>query len=455
MGFNIFYNMNIIGKKLYFIGIGGISMSALAKLSISLGALVSGSDIKQNDETVTLEKLNVKINFLQQAKNITNDIDIVIYSSAIKLDNLELKEAKKQNKNIYNRAEFLAEICKMYKVVIAIAGTHGKTTTTGMLTNVLECAGLDPTVHIGGELDGIGNLRIGNTEYFITEACEYDKSFLTLRPNYVVVTNIDYDHVDTYPTRESYMESFYLFCSRCKMNGRIILDDKTIIKNAKCYLKNVKITQNQIKNINFDKNICYSYDFYFGGVEIKNIKLNIPGEFNLYNSSKVVALCLILGIAPEFIKKGLENFGGVKRRFEKKGTFCGANVVIDYAHHPTEIKENIKLAKKLSRGKLYVVFQPHTFSRTMVFWDEFCNAFSFCDEAIIYPIYSAREKPIENIDSKRLCKDIIKKNVNAKYFKCFKDIENYLKDKLSKEDTILILGAGDICNLADYLTNKN
>jgi len=444
--------MELKNKHIHFIGIGGISMSALAHFAIANGAIISGSDIQENEETSKLRELGCNIYVGHNSENIKDYVEFVVYSSSIKKDNEEYKEAVFRNLYMMTRADFLAEISKKYKNVIAVAGSHGKTTTTAMLAKILIDAGMDPTVHIGGNWSEIGgNYRLGGSKYFVTEACEYDKSFLSLRPMYLIITNIDWDHVDTYPTPELYKGAFNILLKRCKMDGCVISDIQTINKNAKCNSKIVKISEKHIQNIKSYKKYCYSYDFYFAGESVQDIELSVPGEFNVYNSAKVVALALALGVSKEIIKESLKNFTGVCRRFEKAGTFCGGDVIVDYAHHPTEIKENIHLVKENVGGKLHCVFQPHTFSRTSVLWHDFCAAFDEVDDLILYPIYPAREWPMPNVTSEKLAHAIAQRGISCRYLDSFAKIKSWLASVVSPGDVVLILGAGNIANLRDVI----
>jgi len=377
---------------------------------------------------------------------------MVVYSASIKKDNEEYLEAEARNLYMMTRAEFLAEIAKQYKNVIAVAGSHGKTTTTAMLAKILIDSGFNPTVHIGGDWDEIGgNFRLGGNEYFVTEACEYDKSFLELRPNYLVITNIDWDHVDTYPTPELYRHAFHQLYNRCKVDGCIITDADINIKNAKCNIKNVKINEKNIKNVKKYKKFGYKYDFIFGGVELKNIELCVPGKFNVSNSSKAVALALILGVPKESIIKSLNRFRGVGRRFQKVGVYNGADIIVDYAHHPTEVRANIEVLKENLAGRLFCVFQPHTYSRLGIFWQDFCVVFDKVDDLVVYPVYSAREYPIKNVDSEKLSQCIMQRGVSCQYLDSFAKVKSYLGSVVNPGDVILILGAGNIVDLKDVL----
>ena len=446
--------MELKNKKIFFIGIGGVSMSTLAKFAKELGADVCGSDAIFSPKLLELERLNIKTFVGHKKENLSKETQLVVYSSAILAENEELVFAKSLGIKTISRAKFLSIICDKFETVIAVAGSHGKTTTVAMIATIFKNWGLKFTLHIGGDVkcDEL-NLGVGGN-IFLTEACEYEKNFLQLKPTHSIITNIDYDHVDTYKNSYEYKNAFCEFISR---TSKLVVMEKgqvNNIKNAKCNTKILKITKKHVKNVKMYKNACYQFDFALDN-KWYNFKLGVPGKFNVFNASKAILFAYNFGVPVKTIQKSLIEFCGVSRRFESKGLFCGAEIFLDYAHHPTEIYENIKLAKTIAKGKVFVVFEPHTFSRTKSFWNEFVDAFCFADQVFIYPIYPAREKPICGVTSKSLAKDLHDSGIKSLFVSSFEDIKNNLTGVVKNGDILLILGAGKIDVLANFLCNYN
>ncbi len=445
-------------SHVHFIGIGGISMSALAHILISKGLKVTGSDWTETNITKTLQKSGAEI-FIGQnrAENIKNP-DLVVYTAAVANDNPELCEAKNKGIETIERADFLGELMKDFNFPISISGTHGKTTTTSMLSCVLLEADEDPTILVGGELNAIGgNYYIGKDKYLIFEGCEYVDSFLKFNPYAALILNIEADHLDYFRDIEHIKDSFNKFMLKIPENGFVVVnaDDKNVldsIKNVKCEI----ITYGEkgsysFKNISFDENGYGIFDIYKDDEKLANLHLNVGGKHNISNATAVFAASHKLGVDIKCIVKGIKSFNGTKRRFEYKGIINGAKVYDDYAHHPTEIAATYSTASKMKHNKTWVVFQPHTYSRTKALLDDFVTALSNFDNVIITDIYAAREKNNVGITAEAIS-DKIK---NARYISDFSEISEHLKDNVKPDDIVITMGAGTITNLSKFLFDIN
>lgn len=436
-------------SHIHFIGIGGISMSALAHILISNGYRVSGSDANSTTITDKLIKSGVNFTPFHSADNIT-DCDVVCYTAAIPKTNPELVRAKEKNIPVLERAELLGQIMQKYKFPLAVAGTHGKTTTTSMLSLILMNADLDPTVLVGGELPQIGgNLRLGNNSYLVFEACEYVESFLHFNPFLSIITNIEEDHLDYFKDINHIISSFAKFIKLTDKNGFVILprDDEnamSISREVECNLitYGIKSTDADFTatNIKLKNNGCYKFDVLYQGEKFVSLSLNVTGMHNVSNAVAATAAAVQLGIDKEAIKTGLEEFTGTKRRFEKLGELCGATIVDDYAHHPTEIEATLKSAKNTNANQVWCIFQPHTYSRTKAFLKDFAHALSFADKVIITDVYPAREKYDGTIHSCDLAIEID----NSVYMNDFKAIERYVKANIQENDLVITMGAGNV-----------
>ncbi len=444
-------------KHIYFIGIGGISMSALARILVQKGINVSGSDIKESELTKKLEGEGIEVKYTQVAENITPDIDHVVYTAAISKDNPELKKAQELNIPLVNRASLLSDIMKGYKYSIGVSGTHGKTSTTSMLSHILIEAKKDPTISVGGMLPLIGgNLKIGKEEFFLTEACEYTNSFLELSPNVEVILNIEADHLDFFKDLDDIRKSFKKFIAKLDDNGILVINEKISNKeelldgfSGKVYSFGLGKGYVNAKNINYDFEGKAEFDLYVEDKYMGKIKLSVYGEHNILNALAAIATGMALDISLEDIKRGLEGYGGVHRRFEIKGTVRGLTVIDDYAHHPGEIEATIEAAKKLKYKRLCVVFQPHTYSRTKALLEDFARVLSKADLVVLADIYAAREKDTLGVSSKDIETLINKKSQKAYYFPTFDEIESFVLSKLDKGDICITMGAGDIYKLGE------
>ena len=444
-------------KHIYFIGIGGISMSALARILVQKGINVSGSDIKESELTKKLEGEGIEVKYTQVAENITPDIDHVVYTAAISKDNPEFKKAQELNIPLVNRASLLSDIMKGYKYSIGVSGTHGKTSTTSMLSHILIEAKKDPTISVGGMLPLIGgNLKIGKEEFFLTEACEYTNSFLELSPNVEVILNIEADHLDFFKDLDDLRKSFKKFIAKLDDNGILVINEKISNKeelldgfSGKVYSFGLGKGYVNAKNINYDFEGKAEFDLYVEDKYMGKIKLSVYGEHNILNALAAIATGMALDISLEDIKRGLEGYGGVHRRFEIKGTVKGLTVIDDYAHHPGEIEATIEAAKKLKYKRLCVVFQPHTYSRTKALLEDFARVLSKADLVVLADIYAAREKDTLGVSSKDIETLINKKSQKAYYFPTFDEIESFVLSKLDKGDICITMGAGDIYKLGE------
>lgn len=438
-------------KKVHFIGIGGISMSGLAAVLLNSGFKVSGSDAK---DSIIIEKLRAsgaEIYIGHRRENI-NDVDLIVYTAAIPSNNPELLEAKNKKIQLMDRAEFLGHIMKGHKYNVAISGTHGKTTCTSMLSHVTIEGDLDPTILIGGELDVIGgNFRIGNSEYFLTEACEYKQSFLKFFPYVGVILNIDADHLDCYKDINEIADTFEAFSKLIPTDGYLVGygEDsrvKDILDKANCNtlsygFENADITA---KNINFNKMGCASFDIYKDNKNLFSISLNVPGKHNILNALATICVSLIFNLNHNSITSGLSNCKGAHKRFEYKGEINGVTVIDDYAHHPTEIKATLSTAQKIEHNKIYCVFQPHTYTRTKTLFNEFTTAFDDADELILMDIYAAREKDTGIVSSNMLGDAIRKRGINCVNVHSHNEALEYVKSKVNNNDLLLTVGAGDV-----------
>jgi UDP-N-acetylmuramate--alanine ligase len=449
-------------KKVHFIGIGGISMSGLAEILLENGYKVSGSDAKASNMTDKLSHQGAEIFIGQSADNI-KDADLVVYTAAISEDNPELIRAKELALPLMDRAEFLGYVMKGHKYNLTISGTHGKTTTTSMISHIFLQANLDPTILVGGELDIInGNVRTGKSDYFIAEACEYKASFLKFFPYIGVILNIEADHLDFYRDIYHIKDTFIEFTKLIPKEGYLVAyaEDKVlkeVIPHANCNVITYGIEEGLIraKNISYNDRGCASFDVYRGEERLFDVHMNVPGKHNILNALASVASALCLNVDYKYITEGLASFFGTHRRFEVKGTKNGVTVVDDYAHHPTEIKAALGAAKNYPHKRIFCVFQPHTYTRTITLFDDFTNSFFDADEIILADIYAAREKFSNRVNSDMLGDAIREKGLSCKNFHSFEEIKVYLETQLQEGDLLITVGAGDVYKIGEmYLDDK-
>lgn len=447
-------------NKIYFIGIGGVSMSGLATILANKNKIISGSDISKSVATNKLEALGIKINYTQVSENI-KDIDLIVYTAAISNNNPEIIKAKEISIPLIDRAQLLGLLMRDFKFPISIAGTHGKSTTTSMISEIFINGELNPTITVGGNLNSIGgNLKIGGSDYFVVESCEYFDSFLQFYPHSAVILNIELDHVDYFSNLEAIENSFIKFANNINKDGSLIISNK--IKNIKEFYNNVDcniitfgIGSGDIsgKNIRYEKNLLV-FDLTYFGNNLGEIKLQVYGNHNIENALAAIGMALSYGINIEVIKNSLENFKGIGRRFEYKGTFNKAKIIDDYAHHPTEIKCTLSAVQNLPHNKIWSIFQPHTFSRTKDLLEDFSKSFDDSDIIILLDIYSAREPYTNEIHSKHLNKLLLERGKESYYFSSFEEAEEYIKNNIEKEDILITMGAGDIYKLGESLLKK-
>ncbi|HLP14660.1 MAG TPA: UDP-N-acetylmuramate--L-alanine ligase [Bacteroidota bacterium] len=441
-------------KKIHFIGIGGIGMSGIAEILIDQGFRVSGSDRSLGEVTERLTALGAEVFEGHKASNLAADVDTVVYSSAVMLDNPEIAEALKRKIPTVRRAEMLAEVMRL-KYGIGIAGTHGKTTTTSMVSLVLMEGGLDPTVIVGGKLTGLGgtNARLGKGDFIVVEADEFDRSFLSITPTVAVLTTLETDHLDCYRDLEDIKGAFVQFANKVPFYGFIVMClDEPALQDIMPHLSKKKIItygltpQADVQAVDIvHKENTVTFTVVRQYTELGQITLQLPGRHNVQNALAAVSVGLELGVPFEKVKAGIDKFTGVYRRWEKKGEARGIVVYDDYAHHPTECKATLSGVKAGWRRRVVCVFQPHLYSRTRDFYEEFGKAFLLADVLVVTDVYPAREEPIQGVTGELITQA-------AKQFG-HKDV-HYVKDKsqvvdaLSKitrsGDIVVTMGAGDI-----------
>lgn len=447
-------------KLIHFIGIGGISMSAIAEILKNKGCIISGSDGTKSETTDHLKKIGIDISIGHNKNNIPMGCSLVVYTAAIPEDNCEITEARARGIKTVERAVLLGLLMQEYKYPICISGTHGKTTTTSMVSEIFLADNADPTIMVGGILPSIGgNFRFGKNEYFIAESCEYCDSFLSFYPHSAIILNVDHDHTDYFPTIEDTYRSFNKFACLVPSDGFIVINADIpnlgrILDNTHCtiitYGENGDISP---KNIRFDENGCAEYDIILEEEEF-TIKLSVPGIHNVYNSVAAAVLASAYGIDKESIIKGLENFTGTHRRFEIVGKKNGAVIVDDYAHHPTEIKATVASARAHEINRLICVFQPHTYSRTKSFLKEFAEAFRGADKVIVTDIYAAREPFTDEISSEDIVKLMKRIHIDAVYIPELKAAAAEALSILDNNDMLITIGAGNVYTVGQMILDK-
>lgn len=444
----------------HFIGIGGISMSGLAEILLKEGFTVSGSDAKESTLTKQLAQKGAQIFYGQRASNIIDGIDCVVYTAAISRDNAELIEAVARKIPMLTRAELLGQLMQNYDTPIAVSGTHGKTTTTSMISHILLEGDLDPTISVGGILQAIGgNIRVGNSGTFITEACEYTNSFLHFFPKISVILNIEEDHLDFFKDLEDIRHSFHQFAALLPSDGTLIINSniqnyQEIYAGLDCRIITYGSSPDadySFTNITYNDQGHVSFDLIKGGAFSDHIDLSVTGDHNVSNALSAIAVADLLNISRTTTKKGLLSFTGTDRRFEYKGTLNGVTIVDDYAHHPTEIKATLKAAQHYPHGSLWCIFQPHTYTRTKAFFHEFAEALSHADHLVLADIYAARETDTLGISSSDLADEICRLGKDAHYFSSFEEIEAFVKEHCVPGDLLITMGAGDVVTIGDDL----
>ena len=445
---------------IHFIGIGGISMSGLAEILLKRDFTISGSDMKASEMTEHLSSIGAKVMIGQKASNASKDVDLVVYTAAIREDNEEFAAFKALGVPMMTRATLLGQIMRNYLRSIAVAGTHGKTTTTSMISHILLEAMADPTISVGGILDRIqGNILVGQSDIFLTEACEYTNSFLEFYPLYSIILNVEEDHMDFFKDLEDIKHSFHQFASQTAKDGLIIINGDMDPKEDVLAGLTQKVAtfgmkegnDYSAKDIIYDADGNVSYTLLEDGQESVRVTLSVKGMHNLLNSLAAIACARAMGIDTDAMLRGLRSFGGTKRRFEYKGSLKGVSVVDDYAHHPTEIAATITAAQNYPHDDLWIVFQPHTYSRTKAFLPEFAQALSKADHVILADIYAAREPDTGLVSSMDIVNLMKEAGADVYYFPSFEEIENFLLTVLKGHDLLITMGAGDVVKIGEEL----
>ena len=450
-------------KKIFLIGIGGCGVSAIGKILHQMGFEVSGSDVKESSNTIRLRDLGIKV-FIEHDASHLRDADLVVYSSAVSKDNVEYAEAIAKGIPIIRRAEMLSWIMNRYKARIAVAGTHGKPTTTSMIAKILYDGGLDPAYMIGGETDYVdGNARMGKGVYSVAEADESDGSFLELDPTVTVVTNIEPDHMEYFGTVDNLNNVFEQFVNKTDKDGLLVIgiDSPETYKISKeTSLRTITYGKHpesdvQAENFSFDVNGSV-FNVIYKGKNMGEMRLSVPGEQNIVNSLAAIIVGIEAGVPFASIVSILKSFTGAKRRFQIIGEVNGIMVVDDYAHHPTEIKATLKAAKMGwgSERRIVSVFQPHRYTRTLNLFSQFGEAFIDSDLVILTDIYSAGETPIPNVDGKLIANEVTKCQKDVLYIPRKEKIAEMLSKNLKRKDMVLIMGAGDINTVAKELLSR-
>ena len=449
-------------KNIHFVGIGGIGMSGIAEVLLNLGYTISGSDLSQSDITQRLAVLGAKIFAGHDASHL-GDADVAVTSTAVKSNNPEVLEAQRRGIPVIPRAEMLAELLKM-KFSIAVSGSHGKTTTTSMVSTVLAHGGLDPTMVIGGKLASIGsNAKMGDGEVIVAEADESDGSFLKLSPSLAVITNIDREHLDYYRDIEEIKEAFLQFANIVPFYGSTILcfDDENV-KTILPQIKRKTITYGLTSSADYraiDIKFAGSsstFSLVYKGTPCGDVTLNVPGRFNVYNALATIAVAREFDMEYPAICEGLKRFVGVHRRLEVKGKSRGITVVDDYGHHPTEIRETLAAAKHVWKDRIIVVFQPHRYTRTKALFEEFLTAFPNADTLIVTDIYAASEDPIDGVNALSLCEGIRRcGNRDVTYLSDFDDIVKHLLSIAKPTDVIITQGAGNVWKIGEEFLKRS
>lgn len=443
-------------KKIHFIGIGGSGMFPIARILKEKGYEITGSDIYESDTIEKVRNIGITVSMEQKEENIV-DQDLVVFSAAIKDENPEIIAAKNKNIPMIERSVMLGIIFKDYKNSIGVAGTHGKTTTTSMITSILIDAGKDPTAVIGGTLNKIkGNSHLGKSDIIVGEACEYVDSFLKLYPYCSVITNVDSDHLDYFKTFDNVKKSFRQFASQT--SGILVVNGDD--ENARECVDNLKIktvffgfSKNNdyyADNIVFNELQMATFSIMHKDKKIADVSLSVPGKHNIYNALAAFLVAENLGVETEKICEALKNFKGAHRRFEILERINGITIADDFAHHPTEIESTLNFVKKMNFKRVWTIFQPHTYSRTFMFINEFAKALSISDKVVISDILPVREVNVYNIHSE----DLVNKVPNAVYVPTFEEIADFIVNNAISGDLVLTMGGGNVYKCADMIVSR-
>ncbi len=443
------------GKKGHLIGIGGVSMSPLAEVLHDMGLVIKGSDISESEKVSSLRKKGIEIDIGHSAGNIGEDTDFIVRTAAARDDNVEVLAARKLNIPVFERTEAWGTLMKDYKNAVCVSGTHGKTTTTSMVTHILMAAEHDPTVMLGGTLPLLqASHRIGKGETIILEACEYYNSFLSFSPTIAVILNVDSDHLDFFKDLDDIKNSFHNFAKLVPEHGFIVANgDDANTMSAISGINRQVITFGTTESSDvFAKNVTFkgastSFDVFYKGEFFQDVRLNVPGMHNVYNALAATAAAICIGVSPISVKYGLAGFTGAGRRFEFKGKYNGADVYDDYAHHPRELKAILDAVEPLGYKRVVAVFQPHTYTRTNALFDDFVEQLKRPDLLYLTEIYAAREQNTLGISSADIAREI----PNSQFFAEFSELEESLKWTASPGDLILTIGAGDVFQIGEHI----
>ncbi len=449
-------------QNIHFIGIGGISMSGLASILLRKGFTVTGSDVNKSDTTRMLEEAGAVIHYGHRPGNIAPSTDLVIYTVAVKLDNPEMMAAREMGIPIFDRAALLGRLFSDFEKSIAVAGTHGKTTTTSMVAHILDASHCDPTVSVGGILPLIGgNIKTGQTEWFVSEACEYYDSFLKFFPKIAVILNVEADHLDYFEDLAHIRRSFRSFTENVPADGFVVINREVddlgeLVDGIEATVVTYGIEDDTAdytaKNIVFNDMGFAKFECYEKGECLGKVELQVPGIHNVGNALAALASGRCFGLPLHDMCNGLYHFKGTHRRFEYKGSLRGVRVVDDYAHHPTEIEATIKAVSNMTCKKLWVIFQPHTFTRTKALFNDFAKALSMADEVVLADIYSAsRETDPGDIHSRDLMHAIREYGTPCTYLPSFDEIEIFILENCEPGDLVITMGAGDIYLVGEAL----
>ena len=446
-------------KDVYMIGIGGASMSGLALILQDKGYNVSGLDMMKSTGVKRVREAGIEVAIGKEPEGI-EDSDLVVYTAAVSDDHPGLVAARKLGIPAIDRAELLGIIASEFKNVVAICGTHGKTTSTSMTAQIMVDCGMDPSVHIGGVLDSIGGgIRLGHSDIFLTEACEYKRSYMSLNPSHIVILNIDEDHLDYYRDINEIEESFRDFLRKLPDDGWALGcgEDPRIMRHFErlsCLHETFGISgvnDYHMNNICEDKLGHMHFDMCYHGESLGRVELAVPGAFNAMNALASLALCHHMGADMKKAMKSIAKFTGARRRFEKTGTLNGAEIFHDYGHNPAEMRNAVSIARKRCRGKLWVVVQPHTFSRVKKLYDGYLSCTQEADVTLVTDIFAAREVDPKDINSEMIVSSMKKNGVNAIHTPCFEDAERLIREGVKEGDLVITMGCGDIYKLNDML----
>jgi UDP-N-acetylmuramate--alanine ligase len=453
-------------QRVHFVGIGGIGMSGIAEVLLNLGYKVSGSDLKSSPITRRLATLGAQISEGHRAELVTG-AEVVVTSSAIAADNPEVAQARDLHIPVIPRAEMLAELMRL-KYGIAVAGMHGKTTTTSMVAEVLAGAGLDPTVVVGGRVDAMGsNARVGKSQYLVAEADESDRSFLKLSPILAVVTNIDREHMDCYRNMRDVTRAFLDFMDHVPFYGMVVVcNDDANLRRLLPHIRRRTVTYGMRRGSDFRIKLGESatilaenrplsrFEVSYRNQHLGEFSLHVPGAHNVLNATAAIAVGIGLDLQPDQIRTALERFRGVDRRFQLRGKAAGVSVIDDYGHHPTEIRATLAAARQCGFRKVHVIFQPHRYTRTQDLMDDFASAFGDADTLLVLDIYAASEKPIEGVTGEALARRIHQAGRHARYVSSFGEAADVAVAAAHEGDMILTLGAGSVSQLGPMILEK-